>query len=70
MNMVTTEEIIRTMVDSLSEEASDEDRRRYREILRRLVQAAQEEQLRSIQDDFETVFRVMAPQQSGPPSLH
>ncbi|HEY8605642.1 MAG TPA: hypothetical protein VIM12_00850 [Noviherbaspirillum sp.] len=58
------------MVDSLSEEASDEDRRRYREILRRLVQAAQEEQLRSIQDDFETVFRVMAPQQSGPPSLH
>lgn len=68
--MVTTEEIIRTMVDSLSEEASDEDRRRYREILRRLVQTAREEQLRAIQDDFDAVFRVMAPQQGGPPRLH
>lgn len=57
--MVTTEEIIRTMVDSLSEEASDEDRRRYRDILRRLVQTAREEQLRAIQEDFDAVFRVM-----------
>jgi hypothetical protein len=68
--MVTTEEIIRTMVDSLSDEASDEDRRRYREILRRLVQTAREEQLRAIQDDFDAVFRVMMPQQGSPPGLH
>lgn len=67
--MVTTEEIIRTMVDSLSEEASDEDRRRYRDILQRLVKAAREEQLRAIQEDFETVFRVMGPERSGPPRL-
>jgi hypothetical protein len=67
--MVTTEEIIRTMVDSLSEEASDEDRRRYGEILRRLVQAAQEEQLRAIQEDFDTVFRVMRPERGGLPPL-
>ncbi|WP_147376797.1 hypothetical protein [Noviherbaspirillum saxi] len=57
--MCASDEMIESMVASLSEEASDTDRRMFKHALRQLVKVAREEQLEAIQNDFDAVYNVL-----------
>jgi len=57
--MQTSEQIIETMIASLSDETTEQDRRAFKIVLRQLVRIAQAEQLQAIENDFDTVYQVL-----------
>ncbi len=59
-NMRPSDQMIESLIASLSDEASEKDRHLFKLALRQLVKIAKAEQVQAIEDDFDAVYKVLS----------